>query len=136
MPLEYYDRESNTYRQSSRPPTGDLDLSIHTKIYGIADKYFVKGLKQLVRENFRECLENSFAGWSFYQAVNLIFTTTPDTDTGLRDLAAERVSEEKRKYRLCFNMDLKTALKDIPGLAYMVLSYEDMRRQDAEFAEV
>ncbi|EAT89577.1 hypothetical protein HBH56_016670 [Parastagonospora nodorum] len=131
----YCDEKSETYRQPSSPPTGDKDLNIHAKIYALADRYFVKGLKALACEKFEECLEVSFAAKSFYEAINIVFTTTPDTDTGLRDLAVKRVSEEKRKYCLDADPDLRKALKEIPDLAYTVLSYEDMRGQNAEPAE-
>ncbi|KAH4862491.1 hypothetical protein HBH75_015400 [Parastagonospora nodorum] len=131
----YWDEKSETYRQPSSPPAGDKDLNIHAKIYALADKYFVKGLKALACEKFEECLKASFAARSFYEAIDIVFTTTPDTDTGLRDLAAKRVSEEKQKYCLDANPDLRKALKEIPDLAYMVLSYEDMRGQNAEPAE-
>jgi hypothetical protein len=131
----YLDERSETYRQPDSPPTGDQDLNIHAKIYALAEKYFVKGLKAQSYEKFEKCWKDSFAGKSFYEAVNIVFTTTPDTDTGLRDLAAKCVSDEKRKYFLDANLDLRKVLKEIPDLAFMVLSYEDMRGQNAEPAE-
>jgi hypothetical protein len=45
-------------------------------------------------------MRNFFAGSTFYEAVEVVFTTTPDTDTGLRDLVAKRISEEKTKYTM------------------------------------
>jgi hypothetical protein len=73
-------------------------------------------------------MRESFAGRAFYDAVYLVFTTTPDRDTGLRDLVIPRVSQEKTKYCLAANPDLEDALEDMPDLVEGVLRYEVMLR--------
>jgi hypothetical protein len=77
--------------------TGSEDLTIHAQFYCLADKYFVKGLKKEVCEKFADCLDQSFAGSTSYEAVETVFTTTPETDTGLRSLVVKRISEEGAK---------------------------------------
>lgn len=69
----------------SHLPTGAEDLIMHAQIYHIAEKYFVKGLQKIVCEKFAECLDDSFVGCTLYEAVEVIFTTTSETDTGLHD---------------------------------------------------
>jgi hypothetical protein len=117
-----------------RLPTGAEDLNIHAQIYHLADKYFIKGLKERVCEKFAECLDDSFAGSTIYGAVEVIFTTTPETDTGLRNLAIKRISEEKTKFSFEANPCLASALKEIPGLAYGLLEHEDKLRQQRQKA--
>lgn len=78
-----YDESSDPYRQ----PVGTEDCITHAKVYSLADKYFIKGLKETARDKFGSCMRDSFAGSTFYDAVEAVFNTTPDTDTGLRDLA-------------------------------------------------
>lgn len=116
------------YRSPTTLPIGSEDLIIHARLYALADKYFVKGLKEAVLERFKHCADESFKGEKFYEAANIVFSTTPDTDTGLREVIAKRVSAERLKYRMVDNDDLKKALQDIPGLAYWVMLQEEQAR--------
>jgi hypothetical protein len=52
------------------------------------------------------------------------FTSTPDTDDGLRDPVAQGVLEEKSTFGLEANGELDDALRNVPDLAYWVMSYE------------
>ncbi|KAL5120812.1 hypothetical protein ACEQ8H_001293 [Pleosporales sp. CAS-2024a] len=108
-----------------RTPTGSEDLIIHAKLYALADKYFIKGLKEEVCAKFRECMDASFGSRQFYEAVEIVFTTIPETDSYLRNLLVERVAQEKEKYTLKWNQALQDALDKIPGLANSLLRYED-----------
>lgn len=101
-------------------------------MYLIADKYFVKGLKDAARAKFEKSMACAFGGKEFYDVVESIFTATSDTDSGIRDLIAKRVVEERDKYGLKYNRDLDEALRSIPGLAYWVIAYEERLRQDAK----
>ncbi|KAH7091651.1 hypothetical protein FB567DRAFT_546358 [Paraphoma chrysanthemicola] len=114
--------------QSYSLPLGTEDLSIHAKLYAIADKFFVKGLKDAAREKFEKSIRDTFASKHFYDAVDIVFSTTPDHDAGLRDLLAERIMAEKIKFRLGNNGDLDDALKEVPGLAFRVMQCEEKRR--------
>lgn len=78
-----------------------------------------------MRQKFKECAEDSFKGDKFYEAADIVFTSTPDTDAGLREVVAKHVCEEKFRYRLTDNHDLRKALKDVPQLAYWMLLHED-----------
>lgn len=120
-----WDPANKSYRGTTVLPIGAEDLTTHAKVYAFADKYFVKGLKETVRQKFKECAEDSFKGDKFYEAAHIVFTSTPDTDAGLREVVAKHVYKEKFKYRLTDNHDLRKALKDIPQLAYWMLLHED-----------
>jgi hypothetical protein len=69
-------------------------------------------------------VRDSFVGRAFHDAAHVVFTTTPDTDTGLRNLVVQRVSAEKERYCLAAKPDLNEALEGIPGFASGVLRYE------------
>jgi hypothetical protein len=107
-----YDVASRTYRDGPHQPVGTEDCIVHAKVYSLADKYFVKSLKETARDKFESCMRDSFAGSVFYDAVEAVFTTTPDTDAGLRDLVIRRISEEKKNCCLAANPDLDKALKE------------------------
>jgi hypothetical protein len=125
-----YHSESCTFRHGSQP-IGASDLTIHAKVYSIADKYFIKGFEAVSHEKFKQCMRNCFASSAFYDAVRVTFTTIPDTDNALRDLVVQRISEEKANYTLDASSDMRQALREVPDLAYCVLHYEDKLRQDA-----
>jgi hypothetical protein len=125
-----YEPKDRVFRNDGCLPVGAGDLTIHAKVYSMAEKYFVKGLKETSRERFEDCMRNFFAGSTFYEAVEVVFTTTPDTDTGLRDLVAKRISEEKTKYTMEASSDMNQALREIPELAFWVMRYEDKLYQD------
>lgn len=55
-------------------------------MYAMGDKYDMQGLKLKAKENFVESLP-SCAG-DFTAAIPVVYTSTPDTDRGLRDYVA------------------------------------------------
>lgn len=118
-------------------PVGAHDMKVHAQVYGLADKYFVKGLKENVSGKFDGCVWNMFAGDEFFEAVEVVFTTTPETDKGLRDMVIQRIHKEKSRFRfkMDFNVGLKKALKEIPDLAYCLLEYEVQVREDKRLAK-
>lgn len=115
--------------QSDRPPIslpiGSDDLIIHAKLYALADKYIVSGLKDAVLAKFGDCANESFKGDKFYQAAKIVFTRTPDTCASLREIIAAHVHEEKHTYRLEHNDDLEKAWEEILGLAHWIRLHED-----------
>ena len=71
---------------------GKEPLIAHARMYAIADKYSVPLLKDLAKERFATCLKNiesegiqSLDIPIFATAIEIIYTTTLDSDRGLRD---------------------------------------------------
>ena len=71
---------------------GKAPLIAHARMYAIADKYSVPLLKELAKERFATCLKNieskgiqSLDIPTLATAIEIIYTTTPDSDRGLRD---------------------------------------------------
>ncbi|KAK4697458.1 hypothetical protein P7C71_g618, partial [Lecanoromycetidae sp. Uapishka_2] len=64
----------------------------HVVVYAVADKYDIPDLKQLAKTKLQKSLEGLTAD---PRAVFMtIFETTPDSDTGLRDVVADLYAEE------------------------------------------
>jgi speckle-type POZ protein len=64
-------------------------MVFHAKVYQIADKYGILALKESAKKNFSPAV---MAGWSteeFPIAIDIVYTTTPSEDRGLRDLVVE-----------------------------------------------
>jgi hypothetical protein len=94
-------------------------LLIHAKMYEIADKYQVLGLKGLVMEKFRR---SSCRFWNdpyFVVAARHALSTTPDEDTGLRDIVVKTIAEHIST--LIVKKDVDALLTEFNGLAYRLL---------------
>ncbi|KAF2868252.1 hypothetical protein BDV95DRAFT_161087 [Massariosphaeria phaeospora] len=105
--------------EDSISPAGSDILAPHAKVYAIADKYNVKCLKQAAVEKFKTTLDEFFTGIEFYEAVTIVYTTTPHTDIVLRDIVAQRTADEKGRYAMYPLLDHH--LQELPDLAYRVL---------------
>ncbi|KAF1943876.1 hypothetical protein EJ02DRAFT_501833 [Clathrospora elynae] len=115
-------------------PTGTEDPITHAKVYALAEKYNLKGLKDLAREKFTASLEHTFPGLEFFNAVDVVFTSTPDNDHGLRKVVAFHLSQQKEMYGMYGR--LEHALKSTPSLAFHMIwceyvSLEESTLRDA-----
>jgi len=60
-------------------------LTIHAKMYALGDKYQVEGLCDLAKRKFETCLSEHAHSEDFIEAVQIAYSTTPDSNRGLRD---------------------------------------------------
>lgn len=90
------------------------DLLLHAKMYEIADKYDISGLKMLAREKFRRSCVQYWDNEVFVPAFEYALSTTPDEDQGLRETLIEVVVRHR-------------AVLDQAGIS-------DIMGQDTEFA--
>jgi hypothetical protein len=75
------------------PAKGDANqLLLHAKMYEMADKYDVVGLKQLAREKFLRANAEYWNSEQFAPAAHYAFSTTPEGDKGLRDVISNTIS--------------------------------------------
>ncbi|KNG50713.1 hypothetical protein DDE82_003395 [Stemphylium lycopersici] len=104
------------------PPTiqGPPDqLITHAKMYEIADKYNVTGLKELVKEKFNRACQNFWDDANFAIAAHHAFSTTPETDKGLRDVVSKTIAEHMEA--LVKKPEVETLLTEFNGLAFRLL---------------
>jgi hypothetical protein len=87
----------------------------------------MEGLKAVAGQKFQDTIRHYylFACDRFYETIEEILEITPDSDTTLRDMIVERVRNEKAIYGIRHHPALKSALRDIPGLAYWVMCKEE-----------
>jgi hypothetical protein len=108
------------------PPAegGRTQLLLHTKIYEIADKYDVHGLKDLAREKFLRASAEFWDSEEFAPAAHYAFSTTPEGDKGLRDVIINIIS----KHMALLNKPvIEALLTEFNGLALGLLK---MRAND------
>ena len=102
---DYYDGGP---KNSDESEDDDVDASIvsglmaNVLVYALAEKYNIEELKLLAFDKFWR-LSNAFAG--FPAVVDAVYTTTPDSDKGMRRVIIESVpkrSAQLQKMRVCF----------------------------------
>jgi hypothetical protein len=100
------------------PAGGPEQLLLHSKLYTIAEKYDVPGLKLLAKEKFdRSCI--AFGQQEdFIVAAEHAFTTTPDEDDGLRMIIQKTLVLKKKTLH---RPDVQAFLEARPVLMYQVL---------------
>jgi hypothetical protein len=90
-------------------------LTIHATMYALGDKYQVDGLCQLAKEKFESCLHHHAHTEDFVSAVQLAYSSTPDTNRGLRDVVLSA-------FRTQFQVDVK----GIPGAEEKLDSIDEL----------
>jgi hypothetical protein len=80
-------------------------LTIHATMYALADKYQVLGLSQTAKVKFEQTLNQHVDSEDFIAAVQLAYSTTPETDRGLRDAVVQ-----------AFLVYYKVDITELPGM--------------------
>ncbi|RKK27001.1 hypothetical protein BFJ66_g16860 [Fusarium oxysporum f. sp. cepae] len=113
--------------------TGGLQvkfLVLHAKVYALAEKYDVLGLKEMAQRCFRiisncgGCCSKEFA-----QACEFVYTTTIDSDRGLRDVVVQSLHEHPRALD---EEHIRSAMRLLPDLPYDLVLYgrgKEMRKE-------
>lgn len=66
-------------------------LLLHAKMYSAGDKYIVDGLKELAKEKFERSCNSHWDAEYFAPAAHYAFSSTVDSDRGLRDLVIKSI---------------------------------------------
>lgn len=94
-------------------------LVIHPKMYEVADKYDVAGLKDLVAHKFKASCKAYWDKPAFAQAAHYAFSTTPENDMGLRSIVAKVICENIDA--LINKPEIEVLLTEFGGLSYQLL---------------
>jgi len=93
-------------------------LLIHAKMYEIADKYDVVGLKDLAKEKFKLACAASWNDDAFSIAAHHAFSTTMEDDKGLRDIVSGTISDHMELVR---KPEVQALLTEFNGLSLGIL---------------
>ncbi|KAF2183557.1 hypothetical protein K469DRAFT_582754, partial [Zopfia rhizophila CBS 207.26] len=80
---------------------------IHSKMYAIGGKYNVQVLKKHAFEKYENAAVGHFTSESFYKYIDVAYTITPESDTGLRDVVAKYFCEDLRYYGMFHRLNKK-----------------------------
>lgn len=90
-------------------------LTIHASMYALGDKYQVEGLSSLAKEKFECCLHHHAQTEDFIAAVQIAYSTTPDSNRGLRNSVME-----------AFRTHFQTDIASIPGAETKLDSIDEL----------
>jgi len=79
-------------------------LTIHAAMYALADKYQVTGLGEVAKGKFEKTLHHHYNSEDFVNAVEIAYTSTPESNRGLRDAVL-------KAFLVCFQVNVT----EIPG---------------------
>lgn len=85
----------------------------HAKMYAMAEKYQIPGLKIVALHKYQQCLEETYAGYA--TSIIIAFMSTPETDQGLRSEIVDSLSINDW---LVEQEVLEKTVKEIPELVY------------------
>lgn len=94
------------------------NLLTHVKMYEIADKYDVTGLKDVSKEKFDRACKYFWAEPAFLEAATHAFSTTPNQDRGLRNIVSNTISQHME---LMEKAEIQTLMSEGNGLAMGLL---------------
>ncbi|KAL6703611.1 hypothetical protein ACN47E_009471 [Coniothyrium glycines] len=93
-------------------------MLLHAKMYELADKYDVIGLKVLAKEKFERACGHFWNASCFGTAAHHAFSTTPEADQGLRRIISTTISKHME---LIEKPEVKVLLTEFNGLALGIL---------------
>ncbi|EGP89223.1 uncharacterized protein MYCGRDRAFT_39186 [Zymoseptoria tritici IPO323] len=90
----------------------------HAKIFAVAEKYQVPGLKELAVGKFKAAMEVHEKHPDFAEVVTTVFATTPETVRDLRDIVSTRLTTNPN---LLDSKDIESAVNSVSGLTFELL---------------
>ena len=93
--LDYY-TEATAYNGVEE----DAPLIVNAKVYTLGEKYQIEALRDMAKKKFEESLERDVLHESFLVAIGIIYSNTPLSHRGIRDLIVDEVNYQKSHMKL------------------------------------
>ncbi|KAL8404880.1 hypothetical protein RB594_009675 [Gaeumannomyces avenae] len=93
-------------------------LPIHVKVYAMAEKYGIVGLKAVARRRFETAVDDVWHHSHFIEAAREAYGSTVEADRPLRDAVSLKFMARPD---LLARSEARDLLKEVPALAYDVL---------------
>ena len=103
----------------SATSTHDLRMMNNVLVYAIAEKYDIPDLKDMSRGKFQILARSKWPHDGFYTLAEEVFSTTPDTDMGLRQIVLDLCEEHFQD--IVKDKDSRAGLLGIPAVGAVVL---------------
>lgn len=76
-------------------PTGDCNTLMHTKLYALREKYGIASLKKVRLAKLTVAVTYAWNHSDFIFTIKLVFTSTPEHDSGPRDLVSQAILDHE-----------------------------------------
>jgi len=90
-------------------------LITHAKVYALAEKYGINGLKALAKRKFSSQVKEHLSSEEFSLAMQEVYESTVDSDRGLRDVVIQAFRTNPEIAR---REDVEIIIKETPSLAW------------------
>jgi len=90
-------------------------LLTHAKVYAIAEKYGISGLKDLARRKFASQVSIHYTSTEFAEGMQEVYDSTIESDRGLRDIVIHAFRTHPEIAR---RTDIQAVVKETPLLAW------------------
>ncbi|OCL12363.1 hypothetical protein AOQ84DRAFT_386177 [Glonium stellatum] len=111
------DRRPKPHPKSTKP-TGPSHFTTFAKLYAIADKYNIKGLQTLSQRKFKLTAESYWNHDDLPSAIHTVYTSTPDTNMGLRNIVVNLIADRMSLLR---KPEMEALMREFNGLAFDLL---------------
>jgi hypothetical protein len=96
------------------------ELVAHARVYILAEKYLIGGLKTLALRKFTTSVHDHFNVDSFLQAMEEVYSTTLESDKGLRDIIIRTLYQQRH---LLDRKEIQVILKDLGEATFDLAMY-------------
>jgi hypothetical protein len=125
----YFDYNLQVKHKSGHSDKSETDgdvLTTHAKVYALAEKYLIRGLKAVALRKFKAAAAVCSDVDDFLQATLEVYTSTIEDERGLRDVVVETLFKnsewlDKEKVR--------AVIKELGALTYDLVIYMRQHRR-------
>ena len=113
---------------------GDRPLLVNAEVYGLGDKYNIDALKDLAKGKFSIALGGCLDIVSFREAIEIVYSTTPASDRGLRDCLTHALLLDRQKAHELedFNSLIRGELADGDFATDLINAWMEFRETEKE----
>ncbi|OCK75035.1 hypothetical protein K432DRAFT_386455 [Lepidopterella palustris CBS 459.81] len=97
------------------PDAEKPNMITHAKVYALAEKYGIAGLKSLAKRKFAFQIALHYTSPEFPDTCEDVYESTVDSDRGLRDLVIQTFRAHPE---LALRKDVEEMVRETPGLAF------------------
>ena len=116
---EVTDRSANLELSEGATTTHDPRMLNNVLVYAVAEKYDIPDLKDLAKGKFQSLARSKWPHDDFYALAERVFSTTPDTDMGLRQVVLDICEEHSED--ILRNEGSRASFLEIPAIGAVVL---------------
>ena len=91
------------------------DLVAHARVYALAEKYGIEGLKTLAKQKFEVTAADHWCETEFLESAEEAYTSTVESDRGLRDVVLQSF---RQRPELASRPDVQKTVQYVPSLAF------------------